>query len=229
MNRPGPARVVVLDPIAESTADRLRALLPAGFELACATARGDAHLMQLIADADFAIAGQVPVSADVLRAGTRLRLLHKWGVGVDNIDVAAARSLGIMVARTSGSNAQPVAEFTLGLMLAALRNLAFGHAELQKGCWRGSALPAEPLLLSGKTVGLVGLGAIGQRVARLLRGFDCQVLYYKRTPLPAGEQTSLGVAYRPLAELLAQADVVSLHCPLTDDTRGLIDRPRWPR
>ena len=140
------------------------------------------------------------------------------GVGVDNLDLEAARSLGIAVARTTGSNAVPVAEFSLGLMLSALRGLAFGHAELQAGRWAGGHMPTPSLLLSGKTVGLVGFGAIGQAVARMLGGFGCTVLYAKPTPVPGASARHVA-----LAELLAQSDVISLHCPLTPQTAGMID------
>ncbi|GAB4166286.1 MAG: 2-hydroxyacid dehydrogenase [Thalassobaculales bacterium] len=216
--------VVVLDPLAPASAQRLAALLPQGFAFAHATARGDEHLRDVIAEADYAISGQVPVSGAVLRAGRRLKLLHKWGVGVDNFDLEAARELGIVVARTTGSNAVPVAEFTIGLMLAALRNIAHGHAGLMRGEWRGLQGARDGFMLSRKTVGIIGFGAIGQALARLLAGFGCTILYHKRQPLPAEEEARLGVRYAPLSELLASADVVSLHCPLTDQTAGLIDR-----
>ncbi|MCL4744302.1 MAG: 2-hydroxyacid dehydrogenase [Burkholderiaceae bacterium] len=216
--------IIVLDPMAPASIERLKALLPEGFAIECASERGDAHLKTIIADADFAIAGQVAVSGEVLRAARRLRLLHKWGVGVDNIDLEAARECAIKVARTTGSNAVPVAEFTLGLMICAMRGLAGGHAELQKGVWRGFPLPRDPFMISGKTVGIVGFGAIGQRVARLLSGFGCRILYAKRNPLPAAEERALGVEFADMPRLLAESDIVSLHCPLTPQTAGLIDR-----
>jgi D-3-phosphoglycerate dehydrogenase len=219
-----PESIVVLDLMTPERADRLRALLPPGFVLSHGTARGDEHVKQIIADADYAIAGQVGVSGEVLRAAKKLKLLHKWGVGVDNLDVETARELGIRVARTTGSNAVPVAEFTLGLMLSALRFIAFGHAELKKGDWRGGRLPGETFMLSGKTVGIVGFGAIGKNVARLLQGFGCKILYSKRQPLDAGEEAALGVKHASLPELLAQSDVVSLHCPLTPETTNMIDK-----
>ncbi|MFN3672237.1 MAG: 2-hydroxyacid dehydrogenase, partial [Bosea sp. (in: a-proteobacteria)] len=169
------------------------------------------------------ISGQVGVGGEVLRAAKRLKLLHKWGVGVDNLDVEAARACGIAVARTTGSNAVPVAEFTLGLTLAALRFIAYGHAELKQGEWRGGRLPGETFMLSGKTVGIVGFGAIGQNVARLLRGFGCTILYNKRTPLSPAEEAAHGARYATLPDILAQADVITLNCPLTPQTTGLID------
>jgi D-3-phosphoglycerate dehydrogenase len=219
-----PETIVLLDMTSPDRATKLRALLPPGFVLTHGTARGDEHMKEIIAEADYAISGQVGVSADVLRAAKKLKLLHKWGVGVDNIDVAAAKELGIKVARTTGSNAVPVAEFTLGLMLSALRYIGYGHAELKKGHWATGHLPGETFMLSGKTVGIVGFGAIGKNVAKLLKGFGCTILYSKRQPLSATEEAALGVKHATMAELLAQSDVVSLHCPLTPETTNLIDK-----
>ena len=220
--------IVVLDPLSPQAGDRLRALLPPGFVLTHGTDRGDAHMCSIIADADYAISGQVAVNGTVLRAARKLKLLHKWGVGVDNFDLATARELGIKVARTTGSNAVPVAEFTLGLILSTLRHMAQGHAELQKGHWRGFA-QRDAFMLSGKTVGIVGFGAIGKTVARLLTGFGCTILYTKPTPLPAEEEARLGVRYATLDQLLQTADVVSLHCPMTPQTAGMIDRAALSR
>ncbi|MEM9520968.1 MAG: 2-hydroxyacid dehydrogenase [Actinomycetota bacterium] len=216
-------RIVVLDAIDDGAAARLRALLPDGFVLSHATDRTEGHLASIIADADFAVTGQVAVSGEVLSAAPRLRLLHKWGVGVDNIDLDAARDLGITVARTTGSNAVPVAEFTIGLMIGALRNIAHGHHLLQAGEWRNWS-NNPPMMLSGKTVGLVGFGAIGQNVARLLQSFGCVVRYYKPNPLTAADERRLGAHFADLNTLLEESDIVSLHCPLTDSTAGLIDR-----
>jgi phosphoglycerate dehydrogenase-like enzyme len=218
-------RIVLLDVVPPARADRLRALLPPGFDLAVGVEPGLPAMRALVAEAEFAITGQVAVPAEVFAAAPRLKLLHKWGVGVDNIDLAAARAHGVRVARTTGSNALPVAEFTIGLMISALRMIPYAHRWLAAGSWRGpSALPAEPLLLSGKTVGIVGMGAIGMQVAKLLGGFGCRILYAKRTPLPAADEARIGATRAGLAELLAESDVVSLHCPLTPETEGLIGR-----
>jgi phosphoglycerate dehydrogenase-like enzyme len=180
-------------------------------------------MKEIIAQADYAISGQVAVSGDVLRAAKKLKLLHKWGVGYDNLDIATAKELGIKVARTTGSNAVPVAEFALGLTLSALRFIGYGHAELKKGNWATGKLPGDTYMLSGKTVGVIGFGAIGQSFARLLKGFGCTILYNKRTPLPAEEEATLGARHASVADILEKADVVSLHCPLTPETTNLID------
>ena len=215
--------IVVLDAISHTVAERLRALLPEGFELTHGTALGDDHLAEIIADADYAISGQVAVSGAVLRAAKRLKLLHKWGVGVDNLDLATARELGIKVARTTGSNAVAVAEFTIGLMICALRHIPHGHFGLQHGTWQ-SWRGQSPFLLSGKTVGLVGFGAIGKAVAKRLSGFGCTLLYNKPHRLTPDEEKTHGAEFAELPALLTRADVVSLHCPLTPATTGLVDR-----
>ena len=174
-------------------------------------------MKKIIRDADFAISGQVGVTGEVLRAATRLKLLHKWGVGVDNLDVETARALGIKVARTTGSNALPVAEFTIGLMLSTLRFQALGHERLRQGQWIAyNQMPGETFLLSGRTVGIVGFGAIGQNVAKLLKGFGCTILYTqahaacrpRRSRRSASNMRRCPICLRP-------SDVVSLHCPLT--------------
>ena len=215
-------RIVVLDAISPAVADRLRSLLPGGFELAHGTAPGDDHLKEIIADADYAISGQVAVSGEVLRAARRLKLLHKWGVGIDNLDIETARELGIKVARTTGSNSVAVAEFTIGLMFCALRNIPQIHVDLHRGVWQNRRAHG-PFLLSGKAVGLIGFGAIGKAVATRLAGFGCSILYNKPNRLAAADEEELGVEFAALPDLLARADVVSLHCPLTPDTTGLID------
>lgn len=219
-----PHKIVVLDPITAETARRMRELLPEGMLLDHALNRDAAHLRELVATADFLVSGQIAVDAALLEAAPRAKLLHKWGVGVDNFDLDAARARGVTVARTTGSNALPVAEFTLGLMIALMRNLAFGHHTLRGGEWRTTTLPKPSFMLSGKTVGLIGYGAIGQNVARLLKPFNGRILYNKTRPLPAAEEAAQGVSYASVPEILAQSDIVSLHCPLTPQTAGLIDR-----
>ncbi|MCQ4159348.1 2-hydroxyacid dehydrogenase [Roseomonas sp. GC11] len=217
-------KIVVLDPITAETARRMRALLPPGMVLDHALNRDAAHLREIVADADFLVSGQIAVDAALLAAAGRAKLLHKWGVGVDNFDLEAARAQGVTVARTTGSNALPVAEFTLGLMIGLLRNLAFGHHTLRGGEWRTTTLPKPSFMLTGKTVGIIGYGAIGQNVARLLAPFQCRILYNKTRPLSAEQEAEQGVRFASVAEILAQSDIVSLHCPMTPQTAGLINR-----
>ncbi len=165
-----------------------------------------------------------PLSAADLRAGPRLRLVHKLGAGVNTIDVAAATELGIAVANMPGANAPSVAEGTVLLMLAALRRLT----ALDRAVRQGAGWPTDPQLgetvrdIGGCTVGLVGYGNIAQRVGRIVTAMGATVLHTS-----TGDDGRPG--WRPLAELLNGSDIVSLHLPLTAQTRHLLGREALER
>ena len=137
-----------------------------------------------------------------------------------------ARARNIQVARTTGGNAVPVAEFAIALMLAAGRRIVTAHNSMVEGRWAKNEIWRHAILLSGKTVGIIGLGAIGAQVARRLQGFDCTVLYTNRRPLPAAREAALGVQFRTLAAMLPEIDLLCLTCPLTDETRNMIAAPQ---
>jgi phosphoglycerate dehydrogenase-like enzyme len=140
-----------------------------------------------------------------------------------------ARARRIQVARTPGSNAVPVAEFAVGLMIAMGRCIVTAHNSMIEGRWAKNEIWRCSIMLSGKTVGIVGLGAIGKEVALRVAGFGCKVLYNTRTPLPPAEEVARGVVHRSLDQLLAQSDFVCLCCPLTAETRGMIAAPQFGR
>ncbi|MFT8243384.1 2-hydroxyacid dehydrogenase [Roseomonas sp. BN140053] len=214
--------VVFLDPMTPQRLAQIGELAPEGWQLTTSTGRDEPAQLAAIAEADFAVSGDVPVTAAMLRAAKRLKGVHKWGVGIDNFDTDAARALNIRMMRTTGSNAIPVAETAVSMMLALNRGLFPGHAGLGRGEWLKGTVGPGCLMLTGKTVGLIGLGAIGKSVVRLLSGFQCRVLYHMPRRLAAEEEAALGVEYASFDALLAEADVVSLHCPLSAETRGLI-------
>lgn len=216
-------KIALLQPIAPEMAAIIAELLPPGFSASAVQGRDVADLKAEVADAEYAVWWDVPVPEEVLAAGPKLKLLHKWGVGIDNIDLNACRARSIQVARTTGSNAVPVAEFAVGLMIALGRRIVPAHIATAAGGWPKNEVWKHSVLLTGKTVGIVGLGAIGRGVARRLSGFECTVLYHNRTRLPEAEEAALGVSYRTLDALLAESDVVSLHCPLSPETKGMID------
>jgi len=176
-------------------------------------------LAPLLADADGYIAGLDAITAPVLEAAPHLCIVARYGVGVDNVDLEAARRLGITVTNTPGANAGAVAELAITLMLNLLRPV-FAAAQATKG---GGWPRTAGLSLEGRTVGLVGLGAIGRGVAQRLVGFGCRVLAYD----PAFASTPPALAaictIVPLADLLAQSDVVSLHLPVLPETRGMVN------
>ncbi len=218
-----PPVVAILHPFPETIARIVRTSAGNGLALRFASAATPEALQRAIADADYAVVYATPLTRDILHAARRLKLIHKWGVGVDNIDLDAAHELGVPVARTTGRNAGTVAELTIGLMLAITRHIVRADAGTRTGGWPVDALWLSASSLAGKTVGLVGFGHIGQAVARRLAGFECRVVHARRTEAgtPASAPSSSAL---PLHELLASADIVSLHLPLTTSTRHLIDR-----
>lgn len=216
-------KIALLQPIAAELEPIIAGLLPQGFTAKAVTGRSAEDLKAAVADADYAVWWDVPVTAEILAAGPKLKLLHKWGVGIDNIDLDACRARGIQVARTTGSNATPVAEFTIGAMIALARRIVPAHISTAAGGWEKNEVWKRSVMVSGKTVGIVGLGSIGKGVARRLAGFDCRILYHNRNPLPADEEQALGVTYRALDSLLAESDIVTLHCPLSPETKGMLD------
>jgi D-3-phosphoglycerate dehydrogenase len=177
-----------------------------------------AELEALIAGFDGYIAGLDEVTAEVLAAAGQLKVIARYGVGVDQVDLAAARDRGIVVTNTPGANSKAVAELAVGLMLALARSIPQASQDTKAGGWPRLA----GFSLEGRTVGLYGFGAIGKEVARRLRGFDCTVLAHDVAPdreFAAAE----GVRLCSPGELIAAADFLSLHCPVVPETRGLVD------
>jgi len=215
-------RVAILHPFGPAVERRVRTLAGEDFDIAFASSSRETDLAAAITDADFAVAFTSAVSSAVFAAAPRLRLLHKWGTGVDNIDLAAARRHGVTVANTPGRNAGAVADLSIGLMLAVLRRIPAAQARLRTGDWNTDDIWLSASGLAGKTVGLIGFGAIGREVANRLRGFGCPVLYHKRIRLDRDEEDRLNAAWLPLNDLLEQSDIVSLHLPLTPETRGIL-------
>ena len=213
----------MLQPVADEMMGIIRELLPEGFTVDAVTGRAPADLKAAMADADYGIWWDVPVTAEIVAASPKVKLFHKWGVGVDNIDMEACRARGIQVARTTGSNAAPVAEFTIGAMIALARRIVPAHISTAAGGGEKNEVWKRSIMVTGKTVGIIGLGSIGKGVAKRLAGFDCRTLYHNRNRIPAAEEAALGVEYATLDDLLRQSDIVSLNCPLSPETKGMID------
>lgn len=162
------------------------------------------------------------VTAEVIEAGAKLRVIGRAGTGVDNIDVPAATTRGIIVVNAPASNNVAVAELTVGLLVALARSIPQAHASLQSGKWERTKFVGWEV--RGKTLGLVGLGRIGSEVAVRARAMEMTVLAYDPVvSLDRAEQ--IGVELVTLDELLSRSDVVSLHIPLVEGTRNLFDAP----
>ena len=192
---------------------------PAFDELGDVEVRALAELQSARPDVEALLVANEPVPMDLL---PELKLVANFGVGYDRLGIEELRRRGIAVTNTPGVLSAATADLTLALILAVRRRVVEGDARVRRGEWRGSwadGFLAEEL--TGSTLGIIGLGRIGQAVARRAQGFELHVLYTQRTRA----ETDLG-EFRELDELLAESDLVTIHAPLTPETRGLLDAPR---
>ena len=174
-----------------------------------------------------AVVGEV-IDARTLELFPNLRLVANYGVGYDDIDVAACAAHGVAVTNTPGVLDSATADLALALILATRRRVVESDSFVRAGRW-GTDWASTTLLaqeVSGATLGIVGLGRIGKAVARRARGFEMRLLYTKRERLPAAEEHELGLDYRDLDDLLREADIVTVHVPLADETELLLDARR---
>lgn len=174
--------------------------------------------IQRAGQADIIMIANMPLSGQVISACEHLKFIDVAFTGVDHVDLEAARSRGIKVSNAAGYSTEAVAELTICLILSLLRNVPQVEARCREGKTKDGLVGCE---LMGKTVGIIGAGAIGIRAAELCSAFRCKVLAYKRRL--TGNEPSF-IEFVSLEELLSRADIVSLHCPLNDDSRHLINR-----
>ena len=202
--------------------DIARSLTPPGFELVVADP-GTPGFYQAAADAEYYLGLARQMGGEFFRAAPKLRLVQLLSAGYDRVDVEAARKAGVPVANNGGANAIAVAEHTLMLMLAVLKRLVRFHNDVVAGKWRvGDFAEARVYELAGKTLGIVGLGNIGKKVARRAAAFDMDVQYHDIVRLTEDQEDALGVKFTLFPELLQTSDVVSLHVPLNDSTRKMM-------
>lgn len=176
------------------------------------------ELAALMTDIDAAIVGVDHVTAEVFATANKLKVLSRYGIGFDRVDLEAATQHGVIVTNTPGANSVAVAELTFGLMLSLARHIPRQDRGIRREDWT----PLPGVELSGQTLGLVGLGRIGQEVARRATAFDMRVLFYDPYP-PAPEVVArLNLRSCDLETLLAEGDFISLHLPLLDSTQNLI-------
>ena len=214
-------RVVFHYDTGPALARRLAEVAGDGLEIAACPAADDARFRELMRDADVLWHVLRPVSAADIAAAPGLRLIQKIGVGVNTIDLEAARARAIPVCNMPGTNTRAVAEMTLALMLAALRRLPAHDRAMRAGAgWAMDSAMQDGLgEIGGRIVGLVGFGAVPRALAPVLKALGAQLLYTARAPKPEAD----GLAeWRTLPALLAEADIVSLHVPETPETIGMI-------
>jgi phosphoglycerate dehydrogenase-like enzyme len=221
--------LITAAPISKVGQSAVAQLQSAGCELIHAVKPGvpfaTDELTQLLQNMDAVLAGTEPYSATVLKspAAARLKIISRWGVGFDTIDVSSATDLGIAVAFTPGLTDDAVADYTFALMLALARRVVESHISVRDGIW----LPRWGNDLAGKTLGIVGFGRIGRAVARRAQGFHLRILAHEPTA-KLGDIRD-GMQFVSLDCLLAQSDFVTLHAALNPQSRGLIGEAQLRR
>jgi phosphoglycerate dehydrogenase-like enzyme len=200
-----------------------RELAPPGFEIVTA-AIGTPAFQAALPDVEYIIGFGDPTMDDAFyRATPKLKLLQLVSAGYDRCDIEAARRAGVPICNNGGANAVAVAEHAILLMLAVSRRLVWQHMMTASGRWRGNNIADVKLFeLHGRTLGIIGLGSIGKKVARLAAAFGMQVIYYDTMRLTEDQADALGVRFRLMEEVLRAADLVSLHVPLTLATKHMI-------
>ena len=216
-------KIVVMEPLGvamEKIENLSASLKSAGHEFIYYTTKETQQdkLLARVQDADVIMLANQPLSAEIINACPNLKMLSVAFTGVDHVALDACRARKIMVCNAAGYSTNAVAELTFGLAISVIRNIVPCDARCRNAETKDGLVGFE---LFGKTFGVVGTGAIGSRVAKIAAAFGCKVLAYSRTEKQ--ELVAAGVKYVSLDELLAESDFVSLHVPLTDATRNLID------
>lgn len=211
---------------AETGSDAARRLRDAGCQIIqadTATALNGDALVQALAAADAVIAALNIFNEEIFRSLPKLKIVARWGVGFDAVDVAAATRTGVLVTNTPGVLDETVADLAFALILGIARRIHTSTASMHEGGW----LQQWGSDVHGKTLGLVGCGRIGTAVARRARGFNMNLLAYDLAPRT--EARDLGIQFVTLGELLERADFVSLHAAVTDQSRGMIGEAQLAR
>ena len=210
--------VLIADKLAESTV----AALGDAVEVRWVDGPDRPKLLDAVADADaLLVRSATTVDAEVIAAAPKLKIIARAGVGLDNVDVEAATAAGVLVVNAPTSNIHSAAEHALALLLSAARQIPAADATLREHTWKRSAFNGTEVY--GKTVGVVGLGRIGQLVAQRIAAFGTHVIAYDPY-VPAARAAQLGIELLPLEEVLARADFISVHLPKTKETAGLLGK-----
>lgn len=205
--------------------DSIKQEIPEGFVLRMLPKATKEALLLAAKEADYFLAsGRLPIDREVLSRAVRLKMVQRTGVGTDTLDLQALKEHGIPVYINRGVNAVSVAEHTVMLLLAVLRRVHVVDAQLRRGIWNKQANGLRTRELYGKTVGIIGMGEIARRTARMLCGFGVRLLYTSRSRKDETFEKELGLTWMELPELLRQSDILILQCGLNGQTQGMIGR-----
>lgn len=215
--------IAFLTPVMPEVRAAIAACAHAGQRLHFAESEAPQEQHAIVRAADVIVSAGSPIDAALIASCEKIRLIQKWGIGVDKIDLEAARARGIPVAITAGASAGPVAEHALALMLAVYRRLPLADRQVRAGVWQPAQLRVVCRQLAGRTVGLLGFGNIARMLAHRLRGFDTEIVYHDIQRADAVTERGFGARYVSFDALLERSDILSLHLPLTARTRRIMD------
>lgn len=217
-------RVVYMEVVPPVIKEIIASRLPPSFQLSFVNDYSESTAISALTEADFVLVATHPMSARLIKAAKRLRMIQHQGVGYDKTDVEFAKSQGVPVAICPEGTISGVAEHVFLLILAIYKQILQADLSVRQGEWRQFSLRANSYEIAGKTLGILGLGRIGEAVARRAVGFDADVCYFDLKRRAELEEQKLGVAYKPFTKLLEDSDILSLHLPLTTETYHIIDR-----
>lgn len=213
-------KVLVIGPFNESMKKALADAFDDRFSLEYITSREE---YDRITDADYIILRTLNLNAEDIASMDKVKLIQRWGVGFDSVDIQAAGEKNIPVAVTYGINSTPVAEMTMALTLAVYRNVVPMTVGIQEGKWEREVYSKTSYTINGKTVGVIGIGNIGRKVAALFQAFGAAVLYYDLFRLSPEREEELGLTYYALDEIWDKCDIISLHAPATPETAHMVN------
>lgn len=219
-------RIAVLEPLGISKEEALKigeALINEGHEIVYYEDRNEdiEVLKERAKDAEVLVIANMPLKAEVINSNDKLKMISVAFTGVDHVDLNACRERNITVCNAAGYSTTSVAELTFGLIISLLRNIVPLDKVTREGATKQGFAQND---LEGKKLGVIGTGAIGRRVIEIGKAFGCNILAYNRTKKEEVEK--LGVKYVSIEELMSESDIVSIHIPLNDETRGLINKDK---
>jgi len=223
-----PKMIVMDNPL--SAMEIAHELAPPGIDM-IVTRAGTPEFTAALPDAEYLVGlGEVKMDDAFYKSAPKLKLIQLLSAGYDRVDIEAARRAGVPVCNNGGANAIAVAEHAIMLMLAVCRRLTWQHSMTASGRWRGNDVASVRLYeLHGRTLGIIGLGNIGKKVARLAQAFGLAVQYFDILRLTEDAADALGVRFRLFDEVLRTSDIVSLHVPLTPQTRHMMGAAQFKK
>ncbi|MBU2700048.1 phosphoglycerate dehydrogenase-like enzyme [Sporomusaceae bacterium BoRhaA] len=213
---------IFLDSITQEMKHFLCLEAPKEIELIFFDELGEVEKAEKLAKAESILTATYIINDEFMSRAPKLKIIQKMGVGTDNIDSIAAAKRGILVRNVPGGNANGVAELTIGLILDVYRKISILNQEIKSGTWSMWTYRSCSYEIKGKVHGIVGLGHIGKSVAQLSKAFGTSLLYYSHKRATSEIEAEYDVTYAGLEELLRKSDIVSIHVPLTNETRNLI-------